>query len=64
MASDPITDGCEPPCGCWDLNSEPLEEQLVFLTTEPSLQPLKLLINKTKQNKTKQNKTKQNPTTK
>jgi hypothetical protein len=20
---DPITDGCEPPCGCWDLNSGP-----------------------------------------
>jgi hypothetical protein len=26
--SDLITDGCEPPCGCWDLNSGPLEEQL------------------------------------
>jgi hypothetical protein len=38
-ASDPITDGCEPPCGCWDLNSGPLEEQLVLLTAEPSLQP-------------------------
>jgi hypothetical protein len=25
--SDPITDGCEPPCGCWELNSGPLEEQ-------------------------------------
>jgi hypothetical protein len=25
-ASDPITDGCEPPCGCWELNSGPLEE--------------------------------------
>ena len=37
--SDPITDGCEPRCGCWDLNSGPSEEQLVFLTTEPSLQP-------------------------
>jgi hypothetical protein len=22
-----ITDGCEPPCGCWELNSGPLEEQ-------------------------------------
>jgi hypothetical protein len=31
-------DGCEPPCGCWDLNSGPVEEQPVFLTTEPSLQ--------------------------
>jgi hypothetical protein len=40
-ASDPITDGCEPPCGCWELNSGPLEEQSVLLTTEPSsLQPI------------------------
>jgi hypothetical protein len=39
-ASDPITDGCEPPCGCWELNSGPLEEQLVLLITEPSLQAL------------------------
>jgi N6-adenosine-specific RNA methylase IME4 len=23
-ALDPITDGCEPPCGCWELNSGPL----------------------------------------
>jgi hypothetical protein len=23
-ASDPFTDGCEPPCGCWVLNSRPL----------------------------------------
>jgi len=30
-ASDPITDGCEPPCGCWELNSGPLEEQLSAL---------------------------------
>jgi hypothetical protein len=35
-----VTDGCEPPpCGCWDLNSGPLEEQSVLLTTEPSHQP-------------------------
>jgi hypothetical protein len=39
MASDPITDGCELPCGCWELNSVPLEEQSVLLTTDPSLQP-------------------------
>ena len=38
-ALDPITDGCEPPCGCWELNSRPLEEQSVFLTAEPSFQP-------------------------
>ena len=30
-----ITGGCEPPCGCWDLNSWPPEEQSVLLTTEP-----------------------------
>jgi hypothetical protein len=33
-----VMDGCEPPCGCWDLNSGPLEEQLVLLTAEPSHQ--------------------------
>jgi hypothetical protein len=38
-ASDPITDGCEPPCSCWELNSGPLEEQSVLLITESSLQP-------------------------
>jgi hypothetical protein len=26
------------PCGCWELNSGPLEEQSVLLTSEPSLQ--------------------------
>ena len=40
----PITDGCEPPCGYWELNSGPLEEQSVLLTTEPSLQPLKQIL--------------------
>jgi hypothetical protein len=39
----PITDGCEPPCGCWELNSGPLQEQSLLLTTEPSLQPCKRL---------------------
>ena len=39
-APDPITDGCEPSCGCWELNSGPLEEQAMLLTSEPSLQPL------------------------
>ena len=38
-APDLITDGCEPPCGCRELNSGPLEEQAVLLTTEPSLEP-------------------------
>jgi hypothetical protein len=36
---DPITVGCEPPCGCWELNSGPLEEHSVLLTAERSLQP-------------------------
>ena len=39
-ALDPIMDGCEPSCGCWELNSGPLEEQMVLLTTEPLLKPL------------------------
>ena len=38
-APDLITDGCEPPCGCWESNSGPPEEQSVLLTSEPSLQP-------------------------
>ena len=37
--SDSIIDGCEPSCGCWELNSGPLEEQPVLLTAEPSLSP-------------------------
>ena len=38
-APDLIIGGYEPPCGCWELNSGPLEEQPVLLTSEPSLQP-------------------------
>ena len=30
---------CEPPCGCWELNSGPSEEHSVLLTAEPSFQP-------------------------
>jgi hypothetical protein len=33
-----IIDDYEPPCGCWELNSGPLEEQSVLLTAEQSLQ--------------------------
>jgi len=29
--------GCEPVCGCWELNSGPLVEQSVLVTAEPSL---------------------------
>lgn len=39
-----ITDGCEPRCGCWELNPSPLQEQHAILTAEPSLQPLHLTI--------------------
>jgi hypothetical protein len=42
-ALDPITDGCEPPCGCWELNSGSLEEQSLLLTPEPS-QPHYFLV--------------------
>jgi hypothetical protein len=42
--TDPITDGCELPCGCWGLNSGPLEEQSVLLTTEPPVFFLKKKI--------------------
>jgi hypothetical protein len=34
-----VTDSCELPCGFWELNLGPLEEQSVLLTAEPSLQP-------------------------
>ena len=34
-----VTDSCELPCGFWELNPSPLEEQPVLLTAEPSLQP-------------------------
>ena len=35
--SDPVTEGCEPPCGCWDL----WKSSQCSLTAEPSLQPRK-----------------------
>ena len=38
LHTDLITDGCESPCGCQELNSGPCEEQAMLLTTEPSLQ--------------------------
>lgn len=30
-------DCCKPPCGDWERNLDPLEEQLVLLTAEPPL---------------------------
>ena len=46
-ASDLTTDGCEPPCGFWELNLGPLEEQAVLFKPDfsctgnciPSLTP-------------------------
>jgi hypothetical protein len=35
---------CELPCGYWGMNPGPLEEQPIFLTAEPSLQPLKYFL--------------------
>lgn len=32
-------DGCELPCGFWESNPGPLEEQPTLLTAEPFLQP-------------------------
>lgn len=34
-----LTDSCKMPFGCWQLKLGPLEEQLLLLTTELSLQP-------------------------
>ena len=45
---DATADDSEPPCGCWELNPGPLEEQPVLLTAEPSLQPLPLYFTKRK----------------
>lgn len=41
-----LIDSSELPYGCWDLNQCPLEELLVLLTTESSLQGLRIFINK------------------
>ena len=43
--SDLLTDGCEPPCGCWDLNSGPSEEKSVLVIAEPPLQPPSFILN-------------------
>jgi hypothetical protein len=34
-----VTESCGLSRGCWDLNSEPLEEQSVFLTADSSFKP-------------------------
>lgn len=40
-----VTDGYEPPCGCWELNLGPLEEQPVLVTIELSHQPFCFPLN-------------------
>ena len=42
--SDLCIYGYEPTCGCWELNSRPLEDQPVLFITEPSLNPNKHFI--------------------
>ena len=37
-----VMNGCEPPCGCWELDPDPLEEQTMLLSIDPSLQPCPL----------------------
>jgi hypothetical protein len=34
-----VTGGCEPPCGCWELDLGPLQEQFGLLTAELPLKP-------------------------
>lgn len=43
-----IIDDCWLPCGCWESNSESLEQQPKLLTSETSLQPqcLQFIISK------------------
>lgn len=33
-----VTDSFEHPCGCWEMNPAPLQEQLVFFTSQLALQ--------------------------
>ena len=39
MSRTGVTDHCESPRGCRELNPGPLQEQAVLLPAEPSLQP-------------------------
>lgn len=38
-----VKDGCTPPCGCWESNMGPQEEQPVFLSTESLLLPFSFM---------------------
>jgi hypothetical protein len=44
--------GREPPCGSWDLNSGPLEEQSVLLPAEPTYQAPGFFSNEGSENPT------------
>lgn len=39
-----VTDGFEPLCSFWESNPGLMEEQSVFVTTEPSFQPVVLQV--------------------
>lgn len=39
-----VRDGCEPTCRDWELNPGSLEQQPLFLNTEPSFQSLKHVL--------------------
>ena len=34
-----VTDGSQPPCGCWELYPSPLQKQSALSTARPSLEP-------------------------
>jgi hypothetical protein len=34
-----VIDGSERPCECWELNPGPVQEDLILLTSQPSLKP-------------------------
>jgi hypothetical protein len=40
-----VTDGCQPPCGWWELNLDTMEKLSVFLAAEPFLQLHKHIFN-------------------
>jgi hypothetical protein len=39
-----VTDSCELPCGCWEMNLSPMDEQLMLLTAGPSVSPTTLFL--------------------
>lgn len=43
-----FADSCDPLCGCWEPNPEPLQKQQVLLSTEPHLFTFLQIINLTR----------------